>query len=122
MGAEGKSSKFGNLLRRALRKFRMRVQTRAHRRSADGQVVEAVQRKLQALDVALEQTGPAAEFLSEGEGHGILQVGAPDLDHVAEFPCLDPNRVVYGLDSGNQRVLYPFRGRDMHRGGEGVVG
>ncbi len=42
MRAEGKPGEFGNLLGRALGEFRMRVQPRAHRRSADRQVVETV--------------------------------------------------------------------------------
>src|ERR1700730_760032 len=121
MGAEGKSRKLPNLLRRALGEFRMRVQTRTHRGSTDGQVVESVERKLQAFDVALQQAGPATELLSKSQGHGILQVGASDLHHIAEFLGLGRDRVVHGLDRWNQRVLYPLRGCDMHCGGESII-
>ncbi len=36
--------------------------------------------------------------------------------------CLGPNRVVHRLDGGNQGVLHPLRGRDVHGGGERIVG
>ena len=84
--AEGKSGQFGDLLGGALGEFRMRVQSGADGRSADGQIVEAVQHLLQALDVALEQAGPAAEFLADGQRHRVLQMGAADLYDVCRIP------------------------------------
>ena len=95
MRAEGKSGEFGDLLRGALGKFGMRVQPGADRGSADGQIVKPVEHLLQALDVALQQAGPAAEFLAEGERHGVLQVGAADLHDVVEFLRLGGDRVVH---------------------------
>ena len=98
MRAEGKPREFGDLLGRALREFGMRVQPRAHRSSADGEVVESVEHLLQALDVALQQTGPSAELLSEGQRNGILQVGAADFYYVLEFFRLGCDGVMNGLD------------------------
>ena len=49
-------------------------------------------------------------------------MGASDLDDIAEFFGLGRNGVVHRLDSGNQGVLHPLRGRDVHGGGERVVG
>src|ERR1700736_4909571 len=121
MGTEGKAGKFSNLLGGALGEFRMRIQSRAHRSSADGEVVQSLQNLLQTLDIALEQTGPAAEFLSKGQGYGILHAGAPDLDHIAEFLCLGRDRVMNGLDSWNRRALHSVRSRDVHRRWERVV-
>src|SRR5208282_4798446 len=67
MRAEGKSRKFSDLLSRALGKFRMRIQPRAHRRPANSQIVKPLQHLLQPLDVAVKQTSPAAKFLSNGQ-------------------------------------------------------
>ena len=69
-----------------------------------------------------QQAGPAAEFLPESQRHGILQVGASNLDDVREFLCLGGDRVVHGLDGGDERVLHPLRGGDVHRRGESVIG
>src|SRR5207302_3943444 len=57
MRAEGKPRKFGDFLCCTLRKFRMRVQPGAHGRPADGEVVETLERLLQAFDVPLQQAG-----------------------------------------------------------------
>src|SRR6185312_17389287 len=98
MGAEGKPCKFGDLFCRALGEFRMRVQARAYRSPADGEIVKTIEGLLQALDVPLQQAGPAAEFLSESQGHGVLQMGATDLDDIAEFYGLGCNGIVHCLD------------------------
>ena len=123
MGWERKGSLVSSaiFLRGALGEFGVRVQSGADRRAADGQVVKPVQGLLHALDIAMQQACPAAEFLSEGERHGILQVSAADFYDVLEFFSLGCNRIVTALDSGNQRVLHPFRGCDVHGGGEGIV-
>src|SRR2546426_380743 len=104
-----------------LRELGMRVQPRSDRGSADGEVVEAVERLLQALDVALQQTGPAAELLPEGQGDGVLQVRAADLYYVAEFLRFGRDRVVNALDRRNQRFLHAFRRRDVHGSRERIV-
>ena len=119
--AEGKSGEFGDLLGCALGKFRMRVQPGAYGGSADRQIVESFERLLQALDVALQQAGPAAEFLPDGQGHGVLQMRAANLDDVVKFLRLGGDRIVNGLDRRNQRILHPVGGRDVHRGGKRIV-
>ena len=78
----------------------MRIQPGSDGSSADRQIVESVERLLQAMDVALQQAGPAAEFLADGQRHGVLQVGTPDLDHVIEFLRLGRDRVVHVLIAG----------------------
>ncbi len=65
MRAEGKSGQFGNLFRGALGKFRMRIQPRADRGSANREIVKSIENLLQSLDVAIQQTCPAAEFLAK---------------------------------------------------------
>ena len=122
MGAEGKSREFGDLSGRALREFGMRVQSRAHCGSSDGQVVEAVERLSQSSYVTFEQAGPAAKFLPECQRYSVLQMSAADLDHIRIFAGLRANRFVHLLYGRNECVLYPFGRRNMHRGREGVVG
>ena len=60
--SEGQSSKFGDFLRGAFGKLRMSIQAGAHCCSANRQVVKTAQRLLQAIDVAFEQAGPAADI------------------------------------------------------------
>src|ERR1700722_7777223 len=122
MRAEGKSGELGNLGGRALPKFRMRIQASPDGGAADGQIVETVERKLEALDIALQQAGPAAKLLPESERHGILQMGAANFYDVLELGRLGRDRVMNALDGGNQRVFYPIRGRDVHGSGERIVG
>ncbi len=66
VGAEGKRGEFGDFFGGTLGEFGMGVETCAYGRAADGEIVEAVENLFQALDVAFEQTGPAAEFLAYG--------------------------------------------------------
>src|SRR5215472_11523202 len=121
MGAEGKSGEFVDFPGGALGEFRMGVEAGADGGAPDGEVVESVEDLFEALDVALEKAGPAAELLADGHGYGVLQVSAADLHDVFEFFCLDVNSVVDVLDRGNERALHPFGGGDVHGSGEGVV-
>ena len=72
MRSEWKPREFGNFLRSALSELRMRVQACTHCGSANGEVIETTERLFQALDVALQQAGPAAKFLPKRQGHSIL--------------------------------------------------
>src|SRR6202041_332658 len=114
MRTEGKSGDFRDLSRGALGEFGMRVQSRSDCSSADGQVIKPVQRLLQTLDVALEQTSPAPELLSKSQRHGILQMRAPNLHHLIELSRLGSDGIVYVLDRRNQRVFHSIRGRNVH--------
>ena len=91
--AEGKSGEFGDLLGGAFGEFGMSVESGADGGAADGEIVESVENLLEPLDVALEQAGPAAEFLADGERHGVLKVRAADLDDVVELFGLGFERV-----------------------------
>src|SRR5271157_4982968 len=104
MRAEGKAGEFGDLLGGSLRKFRMRVQPRSYGCTANGKIVKPFERLLQPVDVAFEQAGPAAEFLADGQGHGILQMRAANLDDAVEYVSLASNRVAHGLDGEDQRM------------------
>ena len=122
MGTEGKPSEFGNFLRSPFREFGMRVQPRADRGSANGEIVESIEHLLQALDIALQQAGPSTELLSEGEWDGVLQVGAADFYYVFKFFRLGGDGVMNSFHCGNQRVGHAFRGRDVHCCRKRVIG
>src|ERR1700733_6543251 len=121
MRAEGKSRQFGNLLSSTFRKFRMSVQPSPDSSSADGKIVKSLEHLLQPLNVAVEQTRPAAELLPERQRHSILQMSASDLDDIMEFPSLGCDRIMHALDRRNQRVLHAIRRRNMHRRRKRVV-
>ncbi len=99
----------------------MRVQARTDCGPANREIVKAVEHLLQAGDVAIEQAGPAAKLLPNGERNGVLKMGAPDLDDRVEFLRLRQQRVAHVLDRRNERVLHSLGGGDVHRGGKGVV-
>src|SRR5205823_4374906 len=94
MRAERKLSEFRDLLGSALRKPGRRIQPCANRSSADGEIVQAIERLLQALNVTLQQACPAAKLLPYGQGHGILQMRAPNFYDIIELLRLGSNRIV----------------------------
>ena len=74
-----------DLRRGALGELGVRVQAGADRGAADRELVEALDRDLDALDVGVELGDVAGELLAERERHRVLQVGAADLDDVREL-------------------------------------
>ena len=85
MGAKRQVGDLGDFLGGALGEFGMRVEAGADGGAADGQIVEAVEALFEAGDIALEQAGPAAHFLADGERRGVHEVGAADFDDVGKF-------------------------------------
>ena len=116
---EGETREFCDLPGGAFGEFRMRVEPRSHGGAADRQIIKPIQRLFQSLDVALQQTRPAAELLSDGERHGILQVRAADLHDGIKFFCLGSDRVVHRLYRRDQRAFYPIRRRSSKIGAPG---
>src|SRR5262245_38346795 len=102
MRAEGKFGQLGNLPRRALGKLRMRVQAGSDRRSANCQVVQSIQRLFESFDVTLQQAGPTAELLSNGERDSVLQVRASDFHDVVELIRLRCDRIAHRADRWDQ--------------------
>ena len=99
----------------------MGVEPGADRGAALRELIEPVQRLLDALHAVVDLRRIAAEFLSESQRGRVLQVRAADLEDVLERLCLVLERLVQpaqARDSAGKRS----QGRgDMHRGGEGVV-
>ena len=98
-----------------------RVQPRTDGGAAECEFVEEWERRLQLLLRLFEHREPAADLLRKGDGHGILQMGAPRLDdafvllhQAAECACEE-------VDAREQPVLNRNDGGNVHRCREGVV-
>src|SRR5690606_5388094 len=98
----------------------MRIKARADRRSADRKVKEAGHDEPQALNVAIDEIRPTAEFLADRNGRCILQMRAADLNDTLELFRLCLDRRAYLLNLRKKRVD-PLRRGDVHRGRERVV-
>src|SRR5215472_14486335 len=120
MRAEGKSGQFGDLVGGTLGEFRMRVEACADGRSTDRQLEESIENLFEALAVAIEQAGPAAKLLTDGQRYCILQMGAADLYDGIELLGLCGDSVAHSLDRRNQRIPYAFGGGDVHGRRESV--
>lgn len=70
----------------------------------------------------MDHAEDAAQHLSQGEGHGVLRVGAPDLDDVLELHCLCRQGVVQSLQPGEEHVIDLLGGCNVHGCGKRVVG
>ena len=101
---------------------RGRVEPRTHGRAADGQLGQPVQRGLQARHPAPHLSVPGADFLAQGHGHGILQVRAPDLHHSRVLRRLVRQRIVQGVQFGQQAVREHLQRGQVHGAGKRVVG
>ncbi len=97
------------------------VEAGAHRGAADRQLTEPRQRGAHPLDAGLDLAGVPAEFLAERHGHGVHQVGAARLDHSVPFAGLARQRVMQHLERRDEVAHGGFGGRDVGRGGEGVI-
>ena len=117
----GRPVRLGDLRGGALGELGVRVEPGADGGAADGELVEAGQHRLDALEVGVELRDVAAELLAEGERHRVLQVGAADLDDVAELFRLRRQRVTQARDRGHELVHHLLGGGDVHRGRERVV-
>ena len=80
--AEREPGELRDARRSAVRELRVGVEAGTDRSAADREVVEALRRDVEALEVGIELGDVAGELLTERERHRILQVRAPDLDDV----------------------------------------
>ena len=65
--------------------------------------------------------GVAAEFLAQPDGHGVLQMGAADLDDVRELLRLLEQRHVQLVQCRDQFVRDTVKRCDVDGGGDDVV-
>ena len=71
----------------------MRVQAGPHRRAAQRDLSEPLERRADAVVALAHLRRVAAELLPEGDRDGVHQVRAPRLDHVVELGRLRLQRV-----------------------------
>src|SRR6185369_4166426 len=75
---------FREFRNRALRKFWMSVQTRAHRRAAKSQCPEVMTNTLQSRNSVLNLARVTAELLPQRQRRRILQMGATNFQNMSE--------------------------------------
>ena len=100
----------------------MGVEARSHGSTAQSEFKQVIQRKVQATEVGVELRHPSRGFLPEGQGNGVHQVRATDLDDVVPINGFGVKRVAQGANAGKQAMREGFSCSDVHGGWKGVVG
>ena len=118
---EGQAGDLGDLVGDALGEPDRGRQAGADRRAALGQLHQIGQGRLDSLDALDDLLGIAAELLPQGNGGGVLGVGAADLDDVLPRLRLVIQGVVQGLQGGQQAVDDLLGAGDVHGCRIGVV-
>ena len=97
------------------------VEPGSHRRATDGQLLHLGQAQTQAVEAELQLGDIATELLAEAEGHGVLQMGAADLDDRGELLSAAAQGLDQALQGWDQLAMQRNRHRHMHRRREGVI-
>ena len=98
------------------------VEAGAHSGAAQGQLAEGGQGGTDEPGVPLQGGAPAADLLTQGDGHRVLEVGAARLDHIGVLPLQPLQGAGQPPQGGEESVLQGQYPGDVHGGGEGVVG
>ena len=101
---EGVSQQLGDLLRRQVAERRRGVEPGADGRAAEGQLAQRAAGLHDHIAVVAEHGAPAADLLPERERHGVLQMRAADLDHIAVLRAQAVKRCRQAAD-GRQDLL-----------------
>ena len=102
-------------------KLRMGVEPGAHGGAADGELVQARQRRAHRLLRLRELRHVARKFLAQRQRRGVLQVRAPDLHDACERVALGGKARREFLDRGQDVLVQGARRGDVHCGREHVV-
>ena len=102
---EGIAQQLGDLLRRQVAERRRSVESGADGRAAEGQLAQRAAGLHDHVAVVAEHGAPAADLLPERERHGVLQVRAADLDHVAVLRAQAVERRRQAADSRQDLLL-----------------
>ena len=121
-GAEGLAGEDGQRLSGGLVKARRGVQPCPHGSAAQRQLMERRQCPLQKLPILLQAASPAGNLLGEGNGGGVLQMGAAALDDSPVFRLQPHELRNEPLQGRNHLILNGQHRRNVHGGGEGIVG
>ena len=121
-GDKGVAGLSGDLGCKFLGKTDLGVDPGADRRAALRQFEHAGQRRFDAGDAVFDLLGIARKFLPERHRGRILQMGAADLDDIGKFARLGIQRAVQLAQRRDQLIDRLARRRDVHGGGEGIIG
>ena len=102
-GQAGEPGDFGG---GRLAETRRRVDAGAHRRAAQRQAVDALQRIFDPLDIVAEHARIARPFLAERDRRGVLHVRAADLDDVLPLLGLRRDRIVQSRHRRDEPLLH----------------
>ena len=89
--------------------------------AALSEVVETGESTLNALNSVRELLNVSRELLSKGQGSGVLQVSATNLDDVLELDALGLNGIAKQGDSGDEALVDLDGSGNVHGSGEGIV-
>ena len=121
-GDERQARQLGNLGRGRLGEAGCRVDAGTHRRAAEREPVDGVQRIVDPLEIVRQHARIARPFLPERDRRGVLHMGTADLDDVLPLLGLRRDRVVQPRDRRNQPLRHIDRRRHVHGGGKRVIG
>src|SRR5207247_9152849 len=105
----------------ALRELRVRVQACANRGTAERDLADSLERRLDARDALSNLRRIATELLAQRDGHRVPQMRAPRLDDVVELGRLGIERVRQALQGGDEVVCQLLERGEMDGRGEDVV-
>ena len=100
----------------------MSIKTGSNRRAADGQRLKSRENLGEPVQIGIKHRHISGEFLTEGQGSGILEMSAPDLHNVGIFAGLGIKGFAKLLDRREKSLANHRHCRDVHCGGEGIVG
>ena len=98
------------------------VETRTDGGAAQREGAQMLKRVADHDNILFDGGAPAADLLREADRRGVLQMGTAAFDHVGVFFLQAAQRCYKIFRGGEQGLLDGQDRRDMHGGGEGVVG
>jgi len=121
-GDELGAGHFGDLLSNALGEALEAVEAGTDSGSTLSKHAQTGKSRLDTLDAVLELGNVTRELLTEGQGSGILQVSATNLDDLLELLALGLDGILKGDQGRQERLLEVDDGGNVHDSREGVVG
>jgi hypothetical protein len=119
---EGQTGYVGDFIGDHLGEERVSVEAGSNGGATESEFKQVVECEVQAPEVGVELGHPARGFLPEGQGDGVHQMRATDLDDVGPLCGFGVEGVAQGANAGQQTVGKRLGCGDVHGGGKGVVG
>ena len=109
-------------LRTLIAEGRVGIEPGPHRRAADRERIQPGPARPHRLQTKVDLADPGADLLAQGERGGVLQMGAPGLDHRSKGFSALGERVAQALHRGQEAFTELEHHRHVHCGGESVIG